>query len=448
MAERTGRQRIAALLLSSSVVLGAAACAAPHQAGELVVLPGAAERLMLAMSLGYGGAGDAKRPARVWRIAFAEDQLHGPSASGRIGDYLLENKRVSVVIANVDGGDRGGQIVDMARASGRVDDLGKLETIVSGMRVRYRTITTGNDPQLGTAYVNVVGYAERDPSMEVATRYDIGPELDTVLVHTTIRPAGRSFVGPIAVGDALVLQGGTFARGAASADPGARNENAPELRFGAAHAAAFGPTSGYVLKPLVEDAPLVMLPAASRAAIGQAPEAFASEELVLYSRALIALDRPDTLAMATALAEVDGIPTGEVELEIIPHARNTRTSFVGGRFFLDPSGSRAEGLALEVEPPIHPGDRVLARAPAGRYGPGPARAGPRTTRPARGAVQRKGRTPGRGAAPVSPGAVAVPETLAPAAAASAPTPDASAPALAASATGLPEAAAGGAPPPN
>src|SRR5688572_11794911 len=106
----TSVPRLPLLGLLVSLAVG---CAAPQQSGEITILPGAAERLMLAMRMGYGGAGGAKPPARVARLTTLDERPAGAAARGKVGDWVLENATVTVVVSDV-GGERGGQLVDFA----------------------------------------------------------------------------------------------------------------------------------------------------------------------------------------------------------------------------------------------------------------------------------------------------------------------------------------------
>src|SRR5262245_47746485 len=153
------------------------------------------------MRMGYLGIGDVKPPAQVRRALAREDLPVGPTAAGRLGDWLIENRSITVVVADVDRSPRGGHIVDMARAPARIDALGRVDTIVEGVAVRYTSVKSGTDDVTGTAYLQVTGHPEGDPNLEVVTRYDVAPDLAGVLIHTSLKPAGRTLPGGIAIGD-------------------------------------------------------------------------------------------------------------------------------------------------------------------------------------------------------------------------------------------------------
>src|SRR6185295_19850764 len=85
------------------------------------------------------------------------------------------------------GGPSGGQLVDLARRKTRVDDLGRFDVRVLGSAVRYDSLQNGFDDATGAAYIQVSGHPEGHPGVNVTTRYDVGIELDAVVVHTQVQ---------------------------------------------------------------------------------------------------------------------------------------------------------------------------------------------------------------------------------------------------------------------
>ena len=121
-------------------------CGAPLQGGGVDVLPGAAERLMLALRMGLAVPGDGMpEVAQARRIVSPELLLEGEAPRGKLGDYLIENRRIRVVVANADGSPRAGTIVDLALRGATRDGFDGMTTEVFGRRVRYTTIKDGYD---------------------------------------------------------------------------------------------------------------------------------------------------------------------------------------------------------------------------------------------------------------------------------------------------------------
>jgi hypothetical protein len=327
------------------------ACVPPPQSGGIVVLPGATERLLVAMRYGYLGAGDAKAPARVRRVESREDLPAGAAASARLGDWLLENGAVVAIVADVDGSPRGGQLVDLIHRRGGTDGLARVETLVGERRLRYTSAKSGNDDTTGSAYLQVTGHPEGEPGFEIVTRYDIAPELAGVVFHTSFKLGGHPPHGAVAVGDGLFFPEGTA-----------------KIVTGSRDVASFGREASYALEPLGET-PFVVTATESGAALGLAPELVtteAPEEPFTYSRMLSLLDRPDDVALATVRASAGGRAVGEVELEIVPVPRRVDNVIQGGSVLFQAAGAEPP-LRMPLQGSLRAGDRHLARLPAGKY---------------------------------------------------------------------------------
>lgn len=349
-------------IVGAAVALAAVGCGPPIQNGGVFVLPGATERLILAMRMGYHGVGEAK-PAAAVHTASTEDLLQGSGASGKVGDYVLENGSVVAIVAAIDGTDRSGTLVDFARNPARSDELANVTTTVFGHPVRYTTAKTGTDDVTGAAYVEVSGTSG---SLSVSTRYDLAPELDAILVHTSFTrppkesaPEGSEPDAPLDVADRLAL------------DPSAVK------RFDAAprSLAAFAARGGYVLVPLVatdaEPGTVVSEPPAeSSEVIGLAHDR-ATEGVFIYSRFLSPLERPDTLSLVSALAVADGRELGDVEFEIAPEKWTPGLAIRPGKLVLTPrlqdQGAGGAPVEMDVQKSVRAGDHVVAKVPSGTW---------------------------------------------------------------------------------
>jgi hypothetical protein len=336
---------VRALFLAVAVT---AACAAPVQNGGVVVHPGAVERFLLAMRLGYGGAGEARPSARVRRVALEGDLPTGAAATARRGDWLLENELVTAIVGDL-GGPHAGQLVDVAPAPTRRDAFGGLTAQVAGGAIRYRSVKSGEDAATGSAWVQLSGYAEARPELQVTTRYDLAADLSGVLVHTSITGPEGPLATPLGVGDV-----------AAFAASGGR------IELGAHDAATIGGAAGYLLAPLGDPPFLVSASATGEATVGVAGARVevAPREPYIYSRAVLVLERPDALALATTRAMATGQPVGEIELELVARLR-AGESVDAGRIVFQRAGDDAP-LELETRA-SRPGDRRRITLPVGSY---------------------------------------------------------------------------------
>jgi hypothetical protein len=293
-------------LVLAATLLALAGCAAPLQEGGVDVAPGAGARLLLAMRFGHAAVGEAVRPAEVRRAVFAQQLPVGPRSTGRLGDYVLDNGRVGVVVANVDGTARSGKLVDLARWGATGDELDALETRVLGKPVRYETLKTGYDAALGAAYVSVTATVETPAGARasVETRYDLAPGLDTVLVSTRVKLS----VAPPADADAETDGKG---RAPLIEDRIALSGSRPALTdVRGPFVAALGESAGYALQPAADGelrGDAMIVPASKTPAEGVD---------FLYSRTLTALERPDSLAAEVAYARTLGEPLGELEVTV------------------------------------------------------------------------------------------------------------------------------------
>lgn len=275
------------------------ACGSPLQSGEIVVLPGATERLLVAMRMGYAGAGDAVAGARVERAVLDEQLPTGPAAAGRLGDWVLENDRVIAVVTRVDGSARGGRLVDLTATDASGEALAGLELVIDGAPVRYVLGKSGSDVTTGAAYVEVSGHVVGRPDLRVSTRYDVAPGLPAVVIHSQVAGLGRE------VWLGAVLDRARFV-GAGELVLGATDAPTPTSELAPGHAAWIDGRRGYLLRPL-SDTPLLVaraLGAPGEAHVGLGGTA--SEDPLLYSRVLAPLSDPTPASIRHALARLEG----------------------------------------------------------------------------------------------------------------------------------------------
>jgi len=173
------------------LLLLGSACAAPTQGGEVVVAPGATERALLAMRMGYIGFERELVPGQVRQASMPGLLPVGGASGGRLGDYVLENGHVLAAVTAVDGTKRGGRLIDLAKKAKGVDGLGSLELSVLGQPLIYDSMRTGFDEATNAAYIEVSGRVDMRQSggalLTVSTRYDAAPGIEAILVHTHVK---------------------------------------------------------------------------------------------------------------------------------------------------------------------------------------------------------------------------------------------------------------------
>jgi hypothetical protein len=303
-----------------SAALCASACAAPQQSGEISVLPGASERFLLAMRVGYLGDFDrAMVPGDVRKVVDEVQLPRGDSRGGRLADYALENGHFLAVVAAVDGTARGGRLLDLARKPKLTDSLERTSLEVLGVPVMYETQLTGFDEATQAAYVELSGRldlsAQGGPRLTVSTRYDAAPGVDGVLSHTHVkteraassewRKAQAELSEPTPL-----LQEELFVRLGQAVQVG------PEADYGA----ALGADGGTLLRPLGYGKVTLAEPEASagqrvRWLVGQ-EQLPAEGQAVVLSRIFSSLERSDSAALAVALGKARGEELGDKELRV------------------------------------------------------------------------------------------------------------------------------------
>ena len=142
------------------------------------------------------------------RITDQADLLSGYLSEGLVGDFLLSNGDVSVVIAAVDhplgGALTGGNIIDAAVAPFWEDEFRIQLTMLEDYprQALYDTVFVEQDGSGGAAVVTARGADSENGDLEVTTRYTLTPAARHVQVETTVTNTGASVSG-YSAGDAL-----------------------------------------------------------------------------------------------------------------------------------------------------------------------------------------------------------------------------------------------------
>ena len=151
-----GRRAPASLAILAA--FGLVACPEPTNGEpQIPVAPGVGERLGYMRGHGVPSA-SAPKPPQVARAHAhpmkAGEQLGGPHATGRVGDWVLENEEVLFVVDALGGGggfaESGGNLVDAADARLRKDELGQVVTYFGSFpRQAVYTSLEGTDLDAG-----------------------------------------------------------------------------------------------------------------------------------------------------------------------------------------------------------------------------------------------------------------------------------------------------------
>ncbi|MFO0589728.1 MAG: hypothetical protein U0441_19470 [Polyangiaceae bacterium] len=381
------------------LAIAALGCVEPLQNGGVTIVGDPAQRLGVLCRFHQNDEAfcardkaDAKG-ARARRIAKAEDGLRGSFASGRAGDYVLENGDVAIVIGQPGDPKRGGAILDAGDATARVDALGEVIASLGGAEdaAVYETVVTGAGNE-GAAYVEAQGHAAASPTIRITTRYELAPGARAVTITTTVLTTGADPISGIDLADVIVWGG------AKSGAPEAPRAPEPAADAAAAAPVASAPpaaTSAPIAAtapaataaPIATTAPAVtaapansatpIAPAAARTApylfgVGDhvayaivrdgEPFAFRDDALtsvavmdhgvtlapskpVTYSRALVIAARGDTAAIATELFYLAGGSPGGVEIGLAAADPSATTDPGAGKILL----RRAPG---DAPPPL------------------------------------------------------------------------------------------------
>jgi hypothetical protein len=384
MISRLARRRI--FLASITVGAAGAACAPPIQSGGVEVRAGAAERLGMVCrwrhgtTAGEGLCADAEEPvapSRVKRIAGPADALAGPLAAGRVGDLVIENGEIAVVIDQLGRGsgfaESGGNIIDAGDARARRDELGQIFTYfgVFPRQAVHDALDSGVDSK-GTAWIEVRGHELYEEHLRVTTRYELAPGQRALSIQTTLVNETGAPVTGLELGD--VVQWGSAEKFAIGKEPGFVGDYAGPWIGAAGRSAAYAildadprATSGLTAKNGTAWSNISFV-----RGVALAPGAGAS-----YARVLVVAPRGDTLAAATEVFYLQGGAPGGLEIALTDAAGARIAPPVGGRFTLARAGEGRTAPSSPSSPPdlwlgvsenaAKSGTNVAAEAPPGSY---------------------------------------------------------------------------------
>lgn len=193
------------------LALGVAGCAPPLQNGGVTIFGDPGTRLAALCRFRHQTndgfcSNDATevKPARTRRIAGPDDGLRGRFATGRTGDYVLENDEIAVVIDQLGAGQGiapgGGTLIDAADAEDALGRSGRRSPPSAGSRTRPSTRRLRQAAaSMDSADVQVEGHAFGTPTLRVTTRYALTPGSRVVTMTTTMLDIGDSEIKPVSI---------------------------------------------------------------------------------------------------------------------------------------------------------------------------------------------------------------------------------------------------------
>jgi DNA/RNA endonuclease YhcR with UshA esterase domain len=150
------------------------------------------------------------RESFAGRVLVPGDLLTGTSAQGRVGDYLLANDFVRIVIDDIPNAhgfaETGGNIIDAATTNGE-DRFASMFTYFDnsfGQQALYDTLVVVNaGGGSNIAHIRVSGVSSIDPEVSIVTDYLLGPTDRAVTLITEFTNNAGSPVTQLQVGDAI-----------------------------------------------------------------------------------------------------------------------------------------------------------------------------------------------------------------------------------------------------
>lgn len=193
---------------------GLAACPKPTDGDpQIPISSGVEQRMKMIPSRAAKARGKAGAPANANAKAHARpmragEHLSGPNATGKAGDWVIENDEVVFVVDGLGGGggfaESGGNLVDAADAKTRKDELGQLFTYFGTFpRQGVYTKIEGAELPTGEATITAKGRELYDASLEIETEYRLAGGDRALLITTTIKNTSKADVVLPAVGDAI-----------------------------------------------------------------------------------------------------------------------------------------------------------------------------------------------------------------------------------------------------
>lgn len=250
--------------------------------------------------------------ARAHPLARGQE-LGGPNATGRPGDWVLENDEVVFVIDGLGGGggfaESGGNIIDAADARTRKDELGQVFTYfgVFPRQAVYSAIDAQNDIDASAAIV-ARGKELYEPDLDVVTEYRLAAGARALRLRTTVTNGGTKPVTGLGLGDAL--QWGGLEKVAPGLAAGFRGPSRGAFVGGIGR-------FGSLAIARRDDAITAISGGAWTDTEQQKDVALAPGQSATYERLLLVGPRADSASIAGELARVHGGALGRVEVALV-----------------------------------------------------------------------------------------------------------------------------------
>jgi len=267
-------------------------CAKEDVTPQIVVSPGAAERLRLFASHAPKAAPGAKSAEGAAEISF------DPA-----GGFVLQNAAVALRIAPVSA-DSGGAIVSFAEQEGPPSELASLAlSLGAGRKVRFAAPALVRTGEL--AGLKFQGTVEGAPGLVVEHSIELRGEDRAVLLRTRVRNTGAQELALQGVFDVVRWAGAeTFVPG--RANPGA---------FEAPYVGGIGARYGYAITSTTGEARGEQQPGTARLD-HLPPVMLAAQESTQVERVLLLAERPDSAALVAELSKASGLPVYPVQLSL------------------------------------------------------------------------------------------------------------------------------------
>ncbi len=146
--------------------------------------------------------------ATAFQVTSPSQLIGGPAAAGRVGDYILQNSAIKVLIGAKDNFHgymkSGGNILDASLAGVNNDLFDEVHTYYGWPKQAiYTKIFIKDDgSKSGNAIIEAVGYKNDMPFVKIDTTYTLAGNSNYVVIRTTLTNTSKKDVGPFVFGDA------------------------------------------------------------------------------------------------------------------------------------------------------------------------------------------------------------------------------------------------------
>lgn len=339
---------------------------------QIAVSPNAANRMNLIPSRAGRPQASANARARAHPMR-AGEALGGPNATGKVGDWVLENDEVVFVIDGLGGGggfaESGGNLIDAADARLRKDELGQLFTYFGTFpRQGVYTAIDAREEKDGTAVVIARGKELYEPAVEVVTEYRLAGADRALLLRTTLRNTGKTAVTGLGLGDAI--QWGGAEKIAPGKALGFKGPSKGPYLGGVGRYASYALTSTEGEIEAINGSSWSDTEQKKAVALGPG-------QSVQYERVFVVGERPDTASIVAELTRASGGDVGAVAVSLVDKTGKPVEAPAGAKIAFGPPGGTNEVLSMVAAKAgalggeIVPGTWSVAYVPsAGRGGDG------------------------------------------------------------------------------